>query len=239
MHIRCIAAFLFIVCLGCTTAQTVTTRTPLYKYRADIQITVGDKSINGLISVPRTDPTRIQIDSPVKMDLVRVSSCNRDYTREQVGLSGFGWWAESGRRYIFDFEPNEVEREGFCPVYVQIFDKDLLTAWGLISFRTTEKLKAEVSCNGFQYEAEGLDSCQSMYGFEQGLRFNSPIKYVPKGSNCDVRRISDRVLRVRTSAPGFCTVSVYDGKDDFTFVLLGYDEILVRGQPNPIKTDYR
>lgn len=236
-----ILAFLFIVMVlgGCSTAQTVTTRTPLYKYRADVQITVGDKSMNGLISVQRTDPTRIQIDSPVKMDLVRISTCNRDYTVEEVGKSGWGWWSESGRRYAFPFAPNEVEREGFCPIYIQVFDKDLLTAWGFVGFRTDEKLKSVVSCNGLEYEAHGLDACQSMYGFEQGLKFTAPVKFVAKGGNCEVRRLSDRVLRVRTTSPGFCTISVYDGKDDFTFVLLGYDEILVRGRANPIKTDYR
>lgn len=230
--------FVALLVAGCATARTITTRTPLYKYRADVQITAAGKSINGMISIPRTDPVTIQVDSPVRMDLVRISSCNRDKTLENVGqkTSWFGW-SESGKQLTFDFSPNEVEREGFCPVYIQIFDKDLLTAWGLVAFRTDEKMKATVSCNGLDYGATGLDACQSMQGFEQGLRFEKPIKFVPKGP-CDVKRIDDKTLRVRTTAPGFCTVTAFDGADYFVFILLGYDEILVRGSANPIKTGF-
>lgn len=222
--------------IGCATTQTITTRTPLYKYRADTQITVGDKSISGMISVQRAEPTKIQIDSPVKMDLVRISSCSRDFTTEKVGNAGW-WLSQSGRQLILNFSPSVVEREGYCPLYIQIFDDKLLTAWGFVAFRTTEKLEAQVSCNGLDYPATGLDSCQSMLGFEQGLSFKSPIKYTTRGP-CEVRRLDEKTLRVRTNALGFCRLTAYDGKDFFKFVLLGYDEILVRGRANPIKTDY-
>ena len=100
----------------------------------------------------------------------------------------------------------------------------------MVNFRTKENLKAHVSCDGENYPAVGLDSCQSMNGFEQGLRFDVPIKYVTRGP-CLVERRDDKTLRVRTSSPGFCALTAYDGKDFFKFVLLGYQEILVRGVP--------
>lgn len=234
---RSLFVILFLALGGCKSAQTITTRTPLYKYRADVLITASGKSISGMISIPRTDPVRLQIDSPVKMDLVRISSCNRDETLEEVGKSTRWWWSESGKRLTYDFSPSVVEREGFCPVYIQIFDKDLLTAWGLVSFKTDENLKASVSCNGHDYQAIGLDSCQSMHGFEQGLGFEKPVKFVPKGA-CEVRRLDESTLRIRSTQPGFCTITVYDGADYFVFVVLGYEEILVRGSAKTIKTGF-
>ncbi len=218
---------------GCGTAQTVTTRTPLYKYRADVRISAQGKVVDGMISIPRSEPTRIQIDSPVKMDLVRISSCNRDMTTEKVGYTGT-WLDDSRKRFVYEYQPTAVESEQFCPLYIQVFDDKLLTAWGFVGFRTTEKLKAVVSCNGAEYQADGVDSCQSLYGFEQGLSFEVPVKYATSGP-CDVRRKDDKTLRVRTSAEGFCLLTAYDGKDFFKFILLGYSSILVRGRANPIE----
>ncbi len=228
--------FLVIFLSGCQTAQTVTTRTPLYKYRADLRITADGRTHEGLMSIARSVPTKIQVDSPVKMDLLRISTCNRDVTVEKVGNRG-GWWSESGTQYIYDYIPTAVESEGFCPMYIQVFDGNLLTSWSMVSFKTTEKLKADVSCNGENYPSVGIDSCQSMYGFEQGLAFAAPIKYTSRGP-CAVRKLDEQTLRIRTTGPGFCGVTVYDGKDFFKFILLGYDEILVRGKAQPIKTDF-
>lgn len=222
---------------GCGTAQTITTRTPLYKYRPDIQITVGSKSIPGMITVERTEPTKIQIDSPVKMDLVRISSCSRDFTTEKVGQRDW-WFSQSGKQMVFEFSPSVKEREGFCPVYIQIFDDKLLTAWGFVGFKTTEKLKAKVSCNGLDYPADGVDLCYSMQGFEQGLYFDTPIKYTTRGP-CNVKRVDEKTLSVSTQGLGFCRLTAMDEKQNFfKFVLLGYDEILVRGRATPVKTDY-
>ena len=226
---------LFIICLGCGTAQTTTTRTPLYKYRADIQITAQGKSIKGLISIPRSVPTRIQVDSPVKMDLVRISSCNRDTVAEKI--AGAGWFNQVGTQFVYDYRPTDVEHEGFCPLYIQIFDDKLMTAWGFVGFRTTEKLKAKVSCDGSQYEAEGIDACQSFYSFEQGLEFESPIKFVTRGP-CAVVKKAENILRVRTTEPGFCLVTAYDGKYFFKFILLGYEQLLVRGRAEPIPSNF-
>lgn len=228
---------------GCQSAQTITTRTPLYKYRADIQITAQGKSINGLVSVPRSeDPVKIQIDSPVKMDLVRISSCNRDWPAEKVKKPGT-WWNEIGTQLIFEYKPNDVEEERFCPLYIQVFDEKVLTAWGMVSFVTTEKLKARVSCNGSEYHTTGVDNCQSLYGFEQGLQFQVPVKYATRGP-CAVTKKDEYNLRVRATAPGFCLVTVCDvatcatkPEEGFRFVLLGYDEILLRGR-EPLKSDF-
>lgn len=244
MHKRIqIWIFLSLLVLGCKSAQTITTRTPLYKYRADLQITAQGKSINGMVSVPRSeDPVRIQIDSPVKMDLVRISSCNRDWPVEKIKKAGT-WWNEVGTQLIFDYKPNDVEEEKFCPLYIQVFDDKLLTSWGFVGFVTSEQLKALVSCNGLEYHTTGLDSCQSLQGFEQGLQFQVPVKYVSRGP-CQVSKKDEYNLRVRTTAPGFCMVTVCeaekcttDPKSRFRFVLLGYDEVLLRGR-EPLKSDF-
>lgn len=170
------------------------------------------------------------------MDLVRLSTCNRDWTIEKVGNSG-GWFGKSSNTYTFNFEPTEVEREGFCPLYVQVFDEGLLTAWGFVAFKTTEKLKAKIDCDGESYTAEGVDSCQGMFGFEHGLKFERDVKYTFRGP-CDVKRKDPLNYRVRTTGPGFCAVSFFDGTDFFKFILLGYDEILVRGKQTTIRTDF-
>lgn len=235
---------LFLLCLGgCQSAQTITTRTPLYKYRADVQITAGGKSINGMVTVPRpADAVRIQLDSPVRMDLVRISSCNRDWPVEKVMKSGT-WWNEVGTQLVFDYKPNDVEEERFCPLYIQVFDEKILTSWGFVAFLSTEKLKARVSCNGREYHTEGVDTCQSLFGFEQGLQFQVPVKYVTRGP-CEVKKKDEYNLRVRTSVPGFCLVTVceadrcaIDPEKGFKFILLGYDEILLRGR-EPLKSDF-
>lgn len=238
MRILLLSIIILIFGMGCSTAQTITTRTPLYKYRADIQITAQGKSINGMVSIPRSQPTEIQIDSPVEMDLVRISSCNRDVIAEKVRQREGSWWFNQvGKQLVYSYQPTDVEHEGFCPIYIQVFDDKLMTAWGFVGFRTNENLKAKVSCNGNQYFALGLDACQSYYSFEQGLEFEAPIKYATRGP-CEVKKLSEKILRVRTMTAGFCELTAYDGKDFFKFILLGYDEILVRGRANTIKSDF-
>lgn len=209
--------------VGCATQQ-LTVKTPLYQYKPDIAITVDGVSFDGM-AVTALGIKDIQIVSKAKLDLLMVSSCHRNFTIESVDKS---WFGGSGQIYVYHYEPTSIEREGFCPLYIQAFDKSGITAWGYMAFRTEEKLPAHTDCNGKGGTYAGVSPCASRAGFEQGISFDRPVKYVAS-ELCRIEEKPGNQFRMRTQK-GFCYATFTDGKDYHRVVLLGYDEALIRGE---------
>lgn len=208
---------------ACTSAQ-ITVKTPLYQYKPDMLITVDGATFDGM-AVTALGKKDIQIISKARLDLLMISSCHRNFTIEKVDHD---WFGGSGKTYTYHYEPTEIESEGFCPLYIQAFDIKGITAWGYLAFRTTEKLPAKTQCNGTDWSFAGVSVCATRAGFEQGISFSKPVRYVA-GDKCEVKKKDDKSFRLRAHE-GFCYITFTDGTDYHRVVLLGYTEALIRGE---------
>lgn len=211
------------VLTACSSAQ-ITTRTPLYQYKPDILITVDGRTFDGM-GVTEVGDKDINIVSKAKLDLLMISSCHRNFTKERVDPD---WYGGSGKTYTYRYSPTEIESEGFCPLYIQAFDKSGVTAWGYLALRKEERLPAKTQCNGTNWSFKGISVCASRAGFEQGIAFERPVKYT-SNELCTITPKSDRTFRLRTQK-GFCYATFTDGIEIHRLVLLGYDEALIRGE---------
>ncbi len=89
MEVAAIIAVAFI--LGsCSVNEKSAPGKPLYTNRADIQITVDDKTFVGMAVTKLDGPKDIQIVSNVAMDRVQITSCSRQDVFENVDSSWFG-----------------------------------------------------------------------------------------------------------------------------------------------------
>lgn len=234
----------FLLLFGCASSQQAITRTPLWVYKPDIEITVDGKTFEGM-GVTKMDGHKvIKIRSKARMDMLKISSCHREFTVEKVDYSEgwFGIGGSSAKTFTYEFDATQIEKEDFCPLYIEALEKSgergdqsVIAAWGYLAFRTGEALPSKMDCNGIAWTFAGVSVCASRAGFEQAIRFDRPVTF--KANNaCRVSIKSDREFRVRTdvSQPdkgvGFCLMTFKDGKDTHRLVLHGWDEALVRSQ---------
>lgn len=196
----------------------------MYNYKPDIEMTVSGERFNGM-GVVNLGPKNIAIVSKAKLDLLMISSCHRNFTIENVDP---GWFGGASKQYVYNYTPTPIEREGFCPLYIQAFDRSGVTAWGYMAFRSDEKLLATLECNGKTLSMVGVSVCASKAGFEQGLEFKESVTFA-QGPDCDIVKKSETSFRVR-SKKGFCLATFSNGTDIHRLVLLGYNQALIRGE---------
>lgn len=202
----------------------VTEKPPLYQYRANMKISVDGKTFDGM-GVTTIGVKDITFVSQAALDLLRITTCHRDFSIEKVDK---GWFGGSGHTFVYHYEPTEKERAGVCPMYVQAISKDSVTDWGYLAFRTDETLPAKMDCNGTAWTFAGISVCQTKSGLDQIIRFDHPVKYVSDPA-CQLKPITDQEYMVRGN-PGFCYAEFSDGKAWHRLILLGYQSVLIRGQ---------
>lgn len=214
--------------IGCSQFQSKTESTtdPLYKNKADIAITIGDQKFDGMAVTTLTGNMNIEIVSKAKLDVLIVSSCQRFETYEKLDS---GWFGGAGKKFKYNYIPTKIELGDKCPLYFQALDKSGVTAWGYVAFKTTDKLAAEVECNGKSYLSTGFTLCQTKNGFEQGLTFLKPVTKFTASAACGITQLSPTQFRV-VPLVGFCNATFTDGTDWHQLTLLGYEQAFVRGE---------
>jgi len=208
--------------LSCAGAQK-TERAPLYRYKADILFEINGLKSSGMVVVPLTDLVKIKMRSKARLDLLMISSCHRTYTIEKVDE---GWFGGAAKEFVYEYRPTEIEKSGFCPVYFQAFDKNGITAWGMLAFKTTETLKATLQCSGTVSENVGVSICQAKSGLTQGIKFSQRPKFIGN-DKCEIKESGLNAFEVRANS-GFCNATFMLNKEIHRLVLLGFDEVLVR-----------
>lgn len=220
--IRAVVLSLFLV--GCASTQQITIDPPLYKYRANMQISVDGQTFDGM-GVASQGTKDISIVSQAALDLLRITTCHRDFTVEKVDQ---GWFGGSGKKYTYHFQPTEKEMNSVCPMYIQAISKESVTDWGYLAFRTDEKMQATMDCNGTQTRNWGISVCQTKSGLDQIIRFDQPVKFAAE-PECHVTQTTPQEFVVR-GTDGFCLAEFTDGKIWHRLILLGYQSVLIRGQ---------
>lgn len=230
LFLICVIGIVLTFFVGCSLLQKgqPATRLPLWTYKADISITLDGQTFDGM-AVTTVGAKSIQLKSKAKLDLLLISSCHREFSQERVDYEKgwFGLGGSSAKVYTYSYTPTQIEKESFCPLYIQAFDRSGIAAWGYVAMRTVEALPSQTHCNGRTWKFSGISVCQSRKGFEQGISFDVPVRYA-SNDLCQITAKSDRDFRVRVKGMGFCEATFTDGKNKHRLVLLGYDEVLVR-----------
>lgn len=224
-QIRISASLVLAVFLSaCSTLQqTVDKKNPYYFYKPDTFIGLGDKWFEGTATTKIADSIQIRFQSPVAMDRVEISTCERHIVMKEVNRDG--WFGGSGKTLDYTYVPDASEKEGLCPLYIQTFSKDLITSWAIVFFRSSHNLPARMACNGSSIPFAGISACSTKSGLEQRITFTVPVIFESEGP-CLIKPVDKMTYKVRTTEIGFCKALFTDGKDKHALILHGYDTVL-------------
>lgn len=213
-------------CSGLPTAPAPINSKPLYSYRPDMTIAVDGKQFTGM-AVTALGSKSIQVNSPAAMDALTISSCSRAFKVEKVDE---GWFGGSGHAFTYQYNPTPIESDGFCPLYIRVFDSSGTTDWGYVAFRTDQKnLPAWVDCGEQHIQWAGISVCAVQSGMREQITFSKPVNY-QADSLCKVEPKDNKTFVVSTTAVGFCYVSFSDGQNFHDLILLGWDQDHLRSQ---------
>lgn len=200
---------------------------PLWNNRADLQITLDGKQFDGMAETKLSGPVEVKLVSNVPMDRLQITSCSRQDVFENVDA---GWFGGSGKTFTYTYAPSAIELKGVCPLYIEIYSKADLTAWGFVAFKTDEKLPAKVACNGIDWSFSGMSICQTKAGLEQAMSFSKPVDFEAEETCTMVQDPKDKSKFTMRPQKGFCRATFTDGVDWHRLIMLGYDQVLVRVQ---------
>ncbi len=148
---------------------------PKTYYRHDMLVTVDGVNAEGVYVAPKKNSYRIAVTSQADMDMLQITSCQRDVTVENAIRSG---WFKPRRSYIFDYVPTAVEKEPGCILKLAGLEKvNGRHSWAYIDFQDEKHtLQASLACNGAkEYRSEGVSICQSLQGLYQLIWFQAPV----------------------------------------------------------------
>lgn len=212
---------------ACNTTPIPADQAPLWKHKADIQITTSDKRAwDGMATTDLADTVSVGLVSKVPLDVLMISSCSRNIELEDVNHS---WFGGSSKKYQFDYSPAPLEKDGFCPLYFQAFAKGGTVGWGMLTFRTSEALTATLECNGGVEPRLGVSACQAKTGSVQAIDFGKEVKFAAS-TLCQIKEVKPGRFEL-TAALGICDVGFSDGTNKHHLLLLGFDDIFLRSNP--------
>lgn len=229
---------------GCSMLQAVNTlfveqrkpatRVPLYVYRADLILTADGTAFDGIGVTLSQLKTDIDVQSQIHLDRVEVETCARQdvcedgkYCNSNFSID-HGWFSSIGTHMVYHYTPSAIEQAGSCPIYIRVFDKAALAAWGFLAFRKNEDLPARFICNGVTWSFKGHSVCQTRHDLIQRISFDSVIEDFDADSTCGIKKIDDKSFEIRPQL-GQCTAKFFAGGHWHGLDLIAYDEVLVRG----------
>lgn len=241
---RIIMGALLPLFLGCSTlttevetvmqdARQPATETPLYVYRADLQITTDTVTFDGVgVTTARSTSMDIDIVSQINLDRVEVETCAReDVCENGKPCNGNfsidqGWFGTSGKHMVYHYLPSTLESKGTCPIYFRVYAKTDLAAWGFLAFRSAqENLAGKMVCNGVSWSFAGHSMCQTKAGLIQTLSFDQPIDDYDVDKNCGLTKVDAKTFQLRPLL-GLCTGEFYSQGKWHGLDLIAYKMVL-------------
>lgn len=223
---------MLLFCLTCcsTIPEAMTALAPtVYKY--DIKGSVNGVPFNGVGVIPDASQYQIKIISPVDVDMLTITSCNRDVAI-QAAIS-VGWFESSGG-YPYTYAPDPVEKHLGCLIKLGSYNKAHgQNAWGILLPQSqAATLPATVVCNGEIQNVGGVSICQSRVGLKQEIIFSEPVRIFVKAikPGC-VPETQDNLAWTYETALGTCAVdfmTVASPHKIHYLETVGYNEIEVR-----------
>lgn len=219
------------------------TRTPIYVYKPDLVMQVGDKAFHdgtGVVAMPVSGATEIQIWSMVNVDRVEVETCSRhDVCQRKGGKLACredrfkvpaDWFGNPGKYMTYKFSPSMKEKEHPCSnMMISIFDKNVLAAWSFLVFSgNLDSFPSRMSCNASDMNFnQGVSVCSAKTGTIQQINFDYPIDNFRASESCSMKKTVDGEFEFKP-AIGWCQASFHSGKKKHHVIINGYDEVLIR-----------
>lgn len=210
---------------GCATSHPVQKLNPAIYYRHDLRVKVNDKKFNGIGVIPLAKDNRykLEIEAPGKMDLLIIATCAGELPKEMVG---------------YDYETtismsDDFELRDSCLLRIEALeDKKGRHSWGIFDFQTKEEtVPATMYCNGNKREVVGVDICESKEKLWQKIVFKEQMELATIDDRCSLGKNVGSEFEFRM--PNRECVYYFrelHGTEVFRLTLIGYEEILVRGE---------
>jgi len=215
-------------------ARGQATRTPLYVYRADLFLKVNNQAFDGVGVTELSDRVNIEVTSQINLDRVEIETCSR----QDVCQNGkpcpatfkidTDWFGKPGKKLYYAYLPTELEKGPSCPIYIRVFDKRALAAWGFLAFRNNEDLVGHMLCNGEKKDSVGHSVCQVKAGLIQTFKTDVPVEEFSADIECGLKKIDDKTFEIRPIL-GKCVAKFYSQTHWHELNLIAYDEVLIRG----------
>lgn len=206
-------------------------------YRRDMVINGRE----GVAVLALSDKVSFHIEARGNLDLFTMVTCNQSQTKEKAwnvkqkvrsGLFGWGRKLVDKQREIkFEYRPNELEKDGYCPIEFGGYEKDKgRHSWGFVDFQTPDAtLPATLLCNGERIASKGVSICQSRAGLIQRIKFAEAVKVFPDVA-CNIGQTEGVVFEFELPR-GQCVFrfrSTVTGREH-RLTTLGFEKILIRG----------
>ena len=223
-----ITLLVLLILLGCA-GQPIDTPDPLIYYKRNLKAEVNGFKGYGTLVVPKSAKYKLELDFPGRGDLVVLKTCHREEEREKLG-----------RKETIRFQPNPgIEDLGVCYLQVDVLEhKRGRHAWLILDFEHPSfTLPAYVSCNGQNYNSNGVTICQSKQGLTQIIEFSEPVQLNPKLQNGEMKLNNHKcpiptgkIKKWEFSMPNRECTYIWFGSSGKKHKLLtvGYEDILLR-----------
>jgi len=157
------------------------------QFKREMKFKVNGVKGTGVMVAARADRYKIVISMDKKPEIIKLTTCHREYTIER------GRW--SGRKsHVFDFTANvDIENVGYCPIFIGAFDMQGQHSWGMIEINN-EHTPATVQCNGTKKRYKGVSICQSRDGLQQRISFDQIMQVQSTGGCGDAISEDSRIF---------------------------------------------
>lgn len=218
---------------SCASLVTEQVLDPKVYYRHDMKIEVNGEDARGIYVAPKADKYEIEITAPGKIDLLKVTSCHRQFSTEDVPDG----WFRSGKYFKFNFEPMPgIEDVGSCMLKFEAYEAGVegRHSSGLLEWQTPdEKLPALLRCNGEERGVKGVAICQSWEDLIQEIRFPVPVNIGTPLERCEIPIPDDRMNWEFQIPNRECTYNFQEVGEEgrfFRLQTIGYEQIAIRGE---------
>jgi len=147
---------------------------PKKTYKMELDISISGKSGSGMVWSPQKDFYNIEIFAEEKMDVVLFRTCSREVVvRDPKRIL-------NRKRFNYFYQPNEIEADGFCPVYINALNAQgyYQNAFIDISDKNTT-LPAKIVCGSTTETTTGVSVCQERIGSAESISFDVEVATSP------------------------------------------------------------
>jgi hypothetical protein len=194
-------------------------------YKMDLFVQNKEISFIGMGVLKSKDLYTIEFEADEKIDLLSFRTCSRETIVEDPrrGLSR--------KKYLINYRPNEIEREGNCPAVISTFNDKLFYSVSFIDFEDSmTTLPAEIICGAKTEQANGVSTCQERSSSITRIKFDTEVLTSPD-FGCEIESGNKGKIFEFRVKPGFCVyafISKEDPSKRHRLTVYGYTDFQIR-----------
>ena len=187
-------------------------------YKKTLEMHIDEMEFVGVGVLPRKDSYVIKGKGDTRAELLKIYTCHREHVEEKPG-----------HKFTYKYTPTDYEKSGICPIHLALYDDKGLHSWGVVYSKRGENLKATLSCNGKNYEANGVSICQSRKDLIQTITFDQNVKFKVANPECATPTTKDQKTYTYNTSKGNCLYVFYvNSKQLHRHHTFGYEDYILR-----------